>query len=87
MPLLPRPIPRCCFHEGAKKADAGLTAGLCCIVDFGVWAWKSDGEPLRDWDHVELDGREVSLLTNAFSALSTGDAEAGPLGGRWLTTC
>lgn len=47
--------------EGAKKADAAVTAGLCCIGVLGVWGWKRDGEPLPDWDHIELQGREVFL--------------------------
>lgn len=40
--------------EGAKKADAAVTAGLCCISVQRVWAWRSDGEPLLDWDHIKL---------------------------------
>ncbi|WP_425545819.1 DUF3854 domain-containing protein, partial [Aeromicrobium alkaliterrae] len=34
--------------EGAKKADAAVTAGLCCIALIGVWGWKSAGRPLQD---------------------------------------
>ncbi|KAA1378542.1 DUF3854 domain-containing protein [Aeromicrobium fastidiosum] len=47
--------------EGAKKADAGVTAGLCCISVLGVWNWRSNGEPLRDWDHIKLNAREVFI--------------------------
>lgn len=47
--------------EGPKKADAAVTAGLCCIGVLGVWAWKRDGAPLPDWDEIALAGREVFL--------------------------
>ena len=52
--------------EGAKKADAAVTAGLCCISLSGVDCWrrrdgdgKGESKSLRDWDAIKLDGREV----------------------------
>lgn len=46
--------------EGAKKADAAVTAGLCCISLQGVDSWRRDGgKPLADWEDVALMGREV----------------------------
>lgn len=74
--------------EGAKKADAAVSAGLCCISVLGVWAWKSDGQPLRDWDSIQLDGREVLIaydsdvmqkveVQGALDALTTFLAERG----------
>jgi hypothetical protein len=45
--------------EGARKADAAVTAGLCCIAVLGVNGWLRDGRALPDWDDVALRGREV----------------------------
>lgn len=45
--------------EGARKADAAVSAGLCCIALLGVDAWMSDGHALPDWRDVALKGREV----------------------------
>ena len=47
--------------EGSKKADAAVTAGLCCISLTGVWAWKNESGPLPDWDQIALGERLVHL--------------------------
>lgn len=52
--------------EGVKKADAAVTAGLCCLALAGVDCWRgtrADGTkgPLEDWDDVSLDGRDVVI--------------------------
>lgn len=45
--------------EGAKKADAAVTAGLCCVSLQGVDCWRSGDGPLPEWEAVALDGRQV----------------------------
>lgn len=52
--------------EGAKKADAATSAGLCCVSLSGVWNWRSRDDwdvsiPLPEWDQVALAGREVFI--------------------------
>ena len=53
--------------EGARKADAGVSAGLCCIALLGVWNWRgrndADGlTALPDWELIALYGRDVYLV-------------------------
>lgn len=50
--------------EGAKKADAAVTAFLCCVSLQGVDCWRGslpDGGkgPLPEWDDIALVGRQV----------------------------
>lgn len=52
--------------EGARKVDAAISQGLCCIGLLGVWGWcRKDGNgkraPLPDWDEIDLDGRKVFI--------------------------
>jgi hypothetical protein len=57
--------------EGIKKADAAISAGLCCVALLGVWNWRGANEhggltALPDWEMVAFkhkDGtpREVSI--------------------------
>jgi hypothetical protein len=53
--------------EGARKADAAVSAGLCCIALMGVSGWRgSNGQggktALADWQHVSIDtGRRIYL--------------------------
>lgn len=52
--------------EGARKADAGVGAGLCCVSVPGVWSWarRLNGdarEVLPDLQRVKLDDRKVVL--------------------------
>lgn len=50
--------------EGARKADAAVTAGLCCVALLGVDGWRGTNgaggkTALPDWADVALNGREV----------------------------
>lgn len=50
--------------EGVRKADAAVTAGLCCLALLGVWNWRgtnSNGGAtvLAFWESVALKGRQV----------------------------
>ena len=45
--------------EGTKKADAAISAGLCCISLIGVWNWRGTNEwggktTLPDWEGIAL---------------------------------
>src|SRR5690606_359356 len=53
--------------EGARKADAGASAGLCSIALLGVWNWRGTNEQggkmaLADWESIALNGREVYIV-------------------------
>ncbi len=53
--------------EGVRKADAGVSAGLCIVALLGVWNWRGrndhDGKlALPDWDSIALNGREVYVV-------------------------
>ena len=60
-PALSDPSKRLWIVEGEKKADSLVSRGECAIDLLGVWSWKTDGLPLRDWDEIRLVGREVLL--------------------------
>lgn len=52
--------------EGARKADAGVSAGLCCVSVPGVWSWvkrlNADArQVLPDLQRVKLDERKVVI--------------------------
>jgi hypothetical protein len=53
--------------EGARKADAAVTVGACCISVIGVWNWRGRNDAggktaLADWEAVALNnGRPVYL--------------------------
>ena len=52
--------------EGARKADAAVSVGLCCVALLGVWGWRGTNEDggktaLPDWEAIALDGREVFI--------------------------
>jgi putative DNA primase/helicase len=53
--------------EGVLKADAAVSAGLCCIAVLGVWNWRgtnADGgkTALADWESVALNGRQLFIV-------------------------
>ncbi len=53
--------------EGIRKADAGVSAGLCTIGLLGVWNWRGTNDEggkaaLADWDSIALNGREIYLV-------------------------
>jgi len=48
--------------EGVRKADAAVSAGLCCVAVLGVWNWRGTNEhggkvALPDWEDVALKSR------------------------------
>ncbi len=50
--------------EGARKCDAAVSRGLCCIGVLGVWNWrgtntKGGAAALGDWENVALKNRRV----------------------------
>jgi Domain of unknown function (DUF3854) len=53
--------------EGSRKADAAVSAGLCCVALLGVTAFRGTNKDggkvaLADWEHVALnDGRPVYI--------------------------
>lgn len=52
--------------EGARKADAAVSAGLCCIALLGVWNWRGTNDQggvtaLPDWESIALKARTVYL--------------------------
>lgn len=52
--------------EGARKADAAVSAGLVCVSLPGVWGWRGTNSnggktALPDWEHIALKGREVNI--------------------------
>lgn len=52
--------------EGARKADAAVSAGLACIALLGVWGWRGRNErggkaALPCWDSIALNGRDVFI--------------------------
>ena len=57
--------------EGARKADAAVSAGLCCVALLGVWNWRGTNEwggktALPDWEAIAFKdaaniGREVYI--------------------------
>jgi hypothetical protein len=53
--------------EGARKADAAVSQGLCCVSVCGVWGWRgTNGKggtvALPDWELVALNRRQVYLV-------------------------
>lgn len=53
--------------EGARKADAAVSKGLCCIALLGVWAWRGTNEwggktALPDWESIALNQRQVYIV-------------------------
>jgi Domain of unknown function (DUF3854) len=52
--------------EGARKADAAISLGLCCVALLGVWNFRGTNAQggkvaLGDWEHVASNGREVYI--------------------------
>lgn len=66
LPLLPDPKVPLLITEGARKADAAASVGLCCISLQGVYNFRGRNEMggitmLPAWEHVHLKGRPVVL--------------------------
>jgi hypothetical protein len=52
--------------EGARKADAAVSRGLCCVALLGVWNWRGTNEEggkvaLPDWESVALNSRQIYI--------------------------
>jgi hypothetical protein len=65
-PLLGDPAIPLFITEGARKADAAVSQGLCCIALLGVWNFRGTNEhggltALADWEHVALKGRKAYI--------------------------
>src|SRR5262249_62400346 len=65
-PRLGNPTLPLVVTEGARKADAAASVGLCCIAVAGVWNWRGTNDDggtvaLPDWEHVALNDRSVLL--------------------------
>lgn len=58
-PDLENPAVDLWITEGAKKADAAVSAGLCCLSITGVDCWRAGGVPCEEWKDVALRGRPV----------------------------
>lgn len=53
--------------EGIRKADALVSAGVCCVSLLGVWNWRGKNEhggktALPDWDTIALNGRTAYVV-------------------------
>ena len=58
--------------EGARKADAGVSSGLCCVALLGVWNWRGTNSwggktALPDWELIACKGvgdvgREIYIV-------------------------
>ena len=53
--------------EGVRKADAAISAGLCCVALLGVWNFRGTNEfggksALADWEYIALNGRQVYIV-------------------------
>lgn len=64
--LLTDPLVPLVITEGARKADAAASVGLCGVALLGVNSWrgtnaKNGKAALPDWNDVALNGREVYI--------------------------
>ena len=50
------------FVEGEKKTLKGCQEKLFCIGIPGVWSWKQNGKPIRDFDLIEWKNRQVYIV-------------------------
>ena len=64
--------------EGAKKADAAVSAGLTCIDLAGVWNWRGTNKvggttALPDWESIALnDDRQVYIVFDSDVTIKPG---------------
>jgi P4 family phage/plasmid primase-like protien len=76
--------------EGPLKADAAVSAGVCCIGLFGVWGWRGKARKgsattiLTDWEYIALKGRMVYLAPDSDVATKPHVAQAMSRLGRAL---
>ena len=67
--------------EGARKADAAVSQGLCCIDLLGVWSWRGTNDAggltaLADWESIHLKGRTVYVVFDSDVMLKRGVHQA-----------
>jgi hypothetical protein len=67
--------------EGARKADALVSAGCCAIALLGVWNWRGTNEwggktVLPDWDEIAIKGRTVYIVYDSDVVTKTAVAAA-----------
>jgi hypothetical protein len=67
--------------EGARKADAGVSAGMCCLALLGVWNWRGKNDDggltaLPDWELIHLKDRDVYLVFDSDVTLKPAVAAA-----------
>lgn len=67
--------------EGSRKADAAVSAGLCCVSLLGVWNWRGSNPAggkvaLPDWHDIALDGRRAVLAFDSDVTSKTAVAKA-----------
>ena len=67
--------------EGIRKADAAVSAGLCCIGLLGVWNWRGRNEhggkvALADWESIALAGRVIYIAFDSDVMTKTAVAQA-----------
>ena len=63
--------------EGARKADAAVSQGACCVALLGVWNFRGTNEyggkvALPDWESVALNGRDVHVVFDSDVMLKVG---------------
>jgi Domain of unknown function (DUF3854) len=73
-PRLGNPAVPLIITEGPIKADAAVSAGLCCIALLGVWSWRGKNEDggkvaLPDWEYLALNGRTVYVCFDSDAML------------------
>ncbi len=76
-PALADPTVDLWVTEGARKADAAVSAGLACISLAGVWSWRgtngSGGKTaLADWHDIALNDRQVYVCFDNDIMVRTG---------------
>ena len=67
--------------EGSRKADAGVSMGLCCISLMGVWNWRGanaqgGATALGDWEAIHLKGRDVAIVFDSDVSTNAGVSDA-----------
>jgi hypothetical protein len=73
-PLLGNPAIPLVITEGPLKADAAVSAGLCCVALLGVWSWRGKNEAngstaLADFEYLALKGRLVVVCFDSDAML------------------
>jgi hypothetical protein len=63
--------------EGIRKADAAVSAGLCCVALLGVWNWRGTNDAggkvaLSDFESIALNDRVVYIAFDSDVATKTG---------------